>query len=1849
MKKQFFAVLAAALVLSTSAFAAGFARTNTYTDGQFKDVKTGVWYAKEVQSAYELGFMKGTGEDVFSPDGNVTVAQGITMAARVNASYNSKAEIAVSGANWYDAYVDYAKSNGIITENQFDDYNRNITRAEMAVLFANAVPKSEFAAKNTLEHIPDVVESESYADELLMLYKAGVVMGSDAYGTFNPDADIKRSEAAAIINRVAIPENRLSKTLKEYTARDAYQLIHNGDSYMNKVVQGKPNAIHESLPSGWILDNRGGTPRLDIEKEIKILQDVSTKDGVALIREVNNTEGEHLVADFECLAGGDGAFVAFSDKDTKSVYEIKVVNGLWCVLKEDGSYNPLVEAAKKGKDDFRVILDQNTKKATTIINGTNYGESGLLSDNILSFRFATDEKSTVTMLPGKINVVANYGVYENFEFNRFSEVYGWNSTNATVNDSQELVLSGKASAKTSFDAIDVKYISEILSIFPEGETAGYRILAGDKSAIELKSENGKLYANGVVVYEKLTKNMWYRLRVEANPSAGKADIVVNGRTMATVALNTTNPVDTLEIFSENGNAKFDNITLYNNVDHYDYVARPEIKADFSDYIVGMNVCSLWKNNAGHFGWACITPYDENRPVLGYYDEGNPETADWEIKYMVEHGIDVQAFCWYNDSAEGPVKEPRNRFQLHDAYQHAKYEDYMKYCLIWELAATPSNSEKFREHIVPYWFENYFLDENYFTLDNKIVIDMFGANALAGKSYFGSAENVAKEFEYINEVARSYGFDGVIFIANDDVQLLENLGIGARAAYHWDSIGYQLEAEKNMNSAANKISDAVYQIPTISVGFNDVAWMGGRKPLMTVSDYDKAFEWVKNEYIPENAEKGTWQEKLVWLSTWNEYGEGTYISPSGLNGFGYLDVLRKHFTKLDGEHEDALPTDAQSARITREYPQYARALRREQKLPGDNMFEVEYEVVHRFDFDESNSATSGCDNVTYSENGLTATSNRIDFQAFLSGISYGVDIDDISTVRIYMQTPAGSKVEVFYCTAANPSEAQSRSLATVAPTSDMNAYDFNFESQAYWKGKLTKLRIDPANANGTTFTIKAVELLKNKTAAEREALEANSGTLYVNGMEINSAVPSEKKGDEILFPFDADTSIQNIMHVFHTWRKDEGTLKLETNNHVAVFTVGSDKYIADGTEKNLGYTLYTSDGLPMLSFKALSDALGFTYKAEGDKVYVDTPYKYVYDSMLNRKEGAWEFNGYDSEDWVTATADFFFNGEYLKLDNAEKDDVNMNMENHSAKFPAAKYPTLEIRMRHKYEKEGDPSNIAIYFITDVDKKWNEAKAIRTKTHESKDTNGEWVTYTIDMASLKTWTSKIEAVRIDPYDAIGYAEIDYIRFIEDPEYVRLEQLKAQEGIVNGDAEEPSINTFTSGNSQISIVEDPTNKNNHAYLVTGAQKKSWSYFVHDYPLEKGQYYKISADFMAVSDSDGNKVPLSIACNIQYNEIGAKDGNAHVISVTKVPNDGKWVHYEKEFVVNDMLNKDVMAVSFYADPPSETTSGTYLVDNVKVEKIEGKVVEEKKPLNASNLKTLYTLKYDDANSFAVTNINDVKFDGKISGVTATSDPTILNKGNLKANLDDVVALKINAKVPANTTMEIFFCTDEHNQFSESKKFNLVTKASSMTSHILDVSKNEFWKGTLLSLRIDPSVMPNTPFEIVSVEFCTEGEGGANTGSTEIKADIKKPVETSNLKTVHTLTYDKADKFGVTNINDLKFDGKISGVTATGDPTITSKGNLGVDIDKVVAIKINAKIPTGSTAEIFFATEDQPNLSESKKFNLVSKSSEMTSHIVEVQNNENWAGTLKTLRIDPSVMANTAFEIVSVEFCTAE
>ena len=90
MNKKFILGIAAAAAIavgSLSASAEGFAKTNTYTPGMFNDVPATEWYASSVSSSYELGFMKGTADGVFSPEGNMTVAEAITIAARVHDAY----------------------------------------------------------------------------------------------------------------------------------------------------------------------------------------------------------------------------------------------------------------------------------------------------------------------------------------------------------------------------------------------------------------------------------------------------------------------------------------------------------------------------------------------------------------------------------------------------------------------------------------------------------------------------------------------------------------------------------------------------------------------------------------------------------------------------------------------------------------------------------------------------------------------------------------------------------------------------------------------------------------------------------------------------------------------------------------------------------------------------------------------------------------------------------------------------------------------------------------------------------------------------------------------------------------------------------------------------------------------------------------------------------------------------------------------------------------------------------------------------------------------------------------------------------------------------------------------------------------------------------------------------------------------------------------------------------------------------------------------------------------------------------------------------------------------------------
>lgn len=198
-----------------------------YTSGQFADVDETQWYgankSKAIKTAFELRIVNGKGGGIFDPNGKVLLSEAIKMAAVVHHIYSGGngtlpqdvTNIWYTSNQWYDPYVNYCVEQGIIGQYDFgQNYGRPATRAEMAYIFANALPHSELPAINDITALPDVDDATQYSEDIFTLYRCGALQGNDEYGTFTPNADITRAAAAAIIARIALPEQRLTFTLK---------------------------------------------------------------------------------------------------------------------------------------------------------------------------------------------------------------------------------------------------------------------------------------------------------------------------------------------------------------------------------------------------------------------------------------------------------------------------------------------------------------------------------------------------------------------------------------------------------------------------------------------------------------------------------------------------------------------------------------------------------------------------------------------------------------------------------------------------------------------------------------------------------------------------------------------------------------------------------------------------------------------------------------------------------------------------------------------------------------------------------------------------------------------------------------------------------------------------------------------------------------------------------------------------------------------------------------------------------------------------------------------------------------------------------------------------------------------------------------------------------------------------------------------------------------------------------------------------------------------------------------------------------------------------------------------------
>ena len=169
-----------------------------------------------------------------------------------------------------------------------------------------------------------------------------------------------------------------------------------------------------------------------------------------------------------------------------------------------------------------------------------------------------------------------------------------------------------------------------------------------------------------------------------------------------------------------------------------------------------------------------------------------------------------------------------------------------------------------------------------------------------------------------------GFAGVIVlmenreVERDVLKTMKDIGVDYCYAYTWTTkeMGEQQAMNLAQRNGANSVG--IRMLPMLSIGWETSNWDGPKGPgWLTAPDFKKQALWLRDEFMP-TLPADSLGRRMLMIDNWNEFGEGHWIMPSPLAGFGYLDALRDVFT--DGAaHDDPVPTERQKLRFTALYP------------------------------------------------------------------------------------------------------------------------------------------------------------------------------------------------------------------------------------------------------------------------------------------------------------------------------------------------------------------------------------------------------------------------------------------------------------------------------------------------------------------------------------------------------------------------------------------------------------------------------------------------------------------------------------------------------------------------------------------------------------------------------------------------------------------------------------------------------------------------------------------------------------------------------------------------------------------
>ncbi|MBQ2675923.1 MAG: glycoside hydrolase family 99-like domain-containing protein [Clostridia bacterium] len=317
-----------------------------------------------------------------------------------------------------------------------------------------------------------------------------------------------------------------------------------------------------------------------------------------------------------------------------------------------------------------------------------------------------------------------------------------------------------------------------------------------------------------------------------------------------------------------------------------------------------------------------------KPLWGYVNEADPQVMSKQIDAATEHGVNVFIYDWYWYD-----NRPFLENCLNDGFLKADNCNKMKFYIMWanhdanytwdirnagEFDTTiwqGAVDRKQFEIIGNRWINQYFSKENYYKIDGKPVVSIYDLNNLI--SGLGGIKNTADALKWLDNQAKNNGLAGVHFqfvrwsgrvtnmsgvdadVKEFDPKLIEELGFNSLTHYqfvHFTDIDRDYtEIMSDVTKEWDKIKSehTIPYFPHISVGWDNNPRFKEFRPGI-----------VKNN-TPENVEKALMLAKrfadesnvsLITVNSWNEWTETSYLEPDDLYGYGYLEAVKKAFSK-----------------------------------------------------------------------------------------------------------------------------------------------------------------------------------------------------------------------------------------------------------------------------------------------------------------------------------------------------------------------------------------------------------------------------------------------------------------------------------------------------------------------------------------------------------------------------------------------------------------------------------------------------------------------------------------------------------------------------------------------------------------------------------------------------------------------------------------------------------------------------------------------------------------------------------------------------------------------------------------